>query len=196
MKKTSQAGFALLITLVVVSVIVSIGLSVLDLSIKQIRLSTNSKDSEASFHAAYAGVECARYWRRVESFDMENGNSISMSCFGVGPSTVSAQAVTSGVSGSGEVHKYDTGLTFTWGSGFDTRCTKMTMVVASSTAPGAGVTITNAAIKTHIPGYPETTNKVCAAGERCTIMSVRGYNGACSADFGFGTLEREVLLQF
>ena len=58
-KENSQSGFALLMTLVVVSVIISIGVSVLDLSVKQVRLSTNAKESEAAFHAANAAAYAA-----------------------------------------------------------------------------------------------------------------------------------------
>jgi Tfp pilus assembly protein PilX len=40
-----QAGFALLISLLVVGVVISVGLSVLDLSIKQVQLSSDAKES-------------------------------------------------------------------------------------------------------------------------------------------------------
>ena len=53
-------------SLIVVSVVISIGLVVLDLTLKQLRLSTNSKDSETAFHATNAAMECARYWRNEE----------------------------------------------------------------------------------------------------------------------------------
>src|SRR6056297_3030355 len=60
----SQSGFALLVSLIVVSVVVSVGLVLLDVTIKQLRLSSNSTDSEIAFHAANAGMECAQFWRR------------------------------------------------------------------------------------------------------------------------------------
>jgi hypothetical protein len=47
----------------------------------------------------------------------------------------------------------------------------------------------------HIPGYPDNT-KTCNAGERCTILSVKGYNRECGTATGYGSVEREVLLQF
>ena len=56
-------------SLIVVSVVISIGLVVLDLTLKQLRLSTNSKDSETAFHAANAAMECARYWRNEKNDD-------------------------------------------------------------------------------------------------------------------------------
>ena len=80
-----ESGFALLITLIVVGVVLSVGLSILDLSIRQVRLSTNAKESELAFHAANAGMECARYWRRASSSEMETGQAIEPVCFGETP---------------------------------------------------------------------------------------------------------------
>lgn len=181
-----SSGFALLLTLIVVSVLVAIGLTVLDLSIKQIRLSTNAKESESAFHAANAGVECARYWRRVASSTMEVGTAISPRCFSVAPSTNTKTDIDAGVSGAGEVYLYD--YSFSWGA--KPRCTKVsTMVVAAS----GTTTVSN--MKDYFAGYPED-NKVCSSGERCTVLSVRGYNRACTSASGYGSVEREVLLQF
>ncbi len=183
-------GFALLMTLIVVTVILSIGLSVLDLSTKQIRLSTNAKDSEVAFHAANAGMECARYIRRQNSVSMETGTSINPSCFGSTPASNTHTQVTSNVTGNGTVYKYD--YSFTWGGG--ARCSQITTLVASSTALGTGLSI--GGMTTLIPGFPTGNTKVCAAGERCTVISVRGYNKPCNSISGYGTVEREVLLQF
>ncbi len=189
----SNPGFALLMTIVVVSVIISISLIVLDLSVKQVRLSTNAKDSEIAFHAANGGIECAQYWRRASSSQMERGQSISPRCFDttVGANTVTE--ITDGVSGDGEVFQYE--YEFTWGAP-DIRCTQINTVVASSTVLGSGLTITNATLSGLLPGYPEVGNKTCNAGEQCTVVSVRGYNRDCSDVNGFGTVQREVLLQF
>ena len=200
-KNTSKQGFALLMTIIVVSVIISIGLSVLDLTLKQVRLSTNAKDSEIAFHAANAGVECARYTRRVNSTLMEVGTGITPVCFGA---TASPNTVTSlsgaQVTGDGNVYKYTYHLS--WSSGADQRCTQVINMVAVGTAMitpttlGAG--ITTVGISTHIPGYPASAgpNWYCGPGERCTLLSVKGYNRACAASYGYGTVEREVLLQF
>jgi type II secretory pathway pseudopilin PulG len=189
--KKNEQGFALLMTLIVVTVVVAIGLTVLDLSTKQIRLSTNAKDSEVAFHAANAGMECARYWRRQRSNEMERGETLTgVGCFAPPDITVVPQEITSGVSGDGEVYKYD--YSFTWAG--DTRCSQITTLVASSTSQGSGLTIGN--MTTLVPGYPTGSSKTCAAGERCTVLSVRGYNKPCNSASGYGTVQREVLLQF
>lgn len=198
-KNDSKKGFALLMTLIVVTIVISIGLTVLDLSTKQIRLAANAKDSEIAFHAANAGMECARYWRRQSNDLMENGDQINPSCFLGSVRTLSSTNNPLRIddfSGTGEVYKYV--YSFSWAS--NTRCSEVTTLVASSTAPGPGVTINN--MTNLIDGYPGgvSDTKTCAAGEHCTVLSVRGYNKPCNsngtAPTGYGTVQREVLLQF
>lgn len=193
----SESGFALLITIIVVGVLISIGLSILDLSTKQIRLSTNAKDSEIAFHAAYAGAECGRYWKKAASTTMETGLAITPTCFGTSPDSGSntVSTITTGISGDGGayLYRYD----FTWGAVGSQKCTQVTTLVASSTALGAGLVIDN--MTTLVPGYAAGNTKTCAAGERCTVLSSRGYNKPCSTVTGasaYGTVQREVLLQF
>jgi Tfp pilus assembly protein PilV len=186
--KNSESGFALLMTLIVVTVVISIGLSVLDLSIKQVRLSTNARDSEIAFHAANAGMECARFWRRSASDEMETGSPLSVTCF----SNTIAATITEVPNNptNGKVFRYD--YAFSWGEAAP-RCSQVTTLVASSSATGAGLVIPN--MKTLVPGFPGDT-KDCKAGERCTVLSVKGYNKACSSVSQYGTVQREVLLQF
>ncbi len=45
-----------------------------------------------------------------------------------------------------------------------------------------------------IPGYPDAT-KTCGPSGRCSVISIQGFNRACSALDTPGTLQREVLLQ-
>lgn len=196
-KKTQQLekekGFALLITLVVVTVLISIGLSVLDLSIKQVRLATNAKDSEIAFHAANAGLECALYQRRTSEDAMELGVSFTASCFAQAPVPAIGTKITSGVSG-GDVYQYK--YQFTWGTSPDIRCSQINTVVGSSSASSAltisGLTTGAAPL---VPGYPDGNTKVCEAGTKCSIISVQGFNQPCANVGSYGTVQREVLLQ-
>jgi len=189
----TESGFALLMSLIVVGVVLSIGLSILDLSIKQVQLSTNAKESEVAFHAANAGMECARYWRRASSSEMETGQTIAPECFGVTPdsNTIDATAPALDDTSDGEAYLYT--YEFTWGGG-EPRCTQVNSVVASSSATGDGATTTN--MGALIPGYPDGNDKFCEPGARCSTISVRGYNRPCNTVGGFGTVQREVLLQF
>ena len=188
-----QAGFALLISLVVVGVVISVGLSILDLSIKQVRLSSNATESELAFHAANAGMECARYWRREEAELIETGQPINPTCFGVSPVSNTVTPIpTANVAGDGEVFQYQ--YEFTWGVGTEVRCTSVNMVVASTSALGMGVTTT--AMTSFIPGYPVRDDTYCPAGSRCSTVSVQGYNLSCANKGGYGVAQREVLVEF
>lgn len=192
---TYEKGFALLMALIVVGVVLSVGLTILDVSIKQVKLSTNAKESEVAFHAANAGMECSRYWRRASSSEMENGQDINPSCFDNAAVSVSPTTLVGGeVSGDGAAYIYD--YEFTWGTGFDARCTRIRTLVASSTVNGAGFAINNMTNADRFPGYPDATTKTCAAGERCTVVSVQGFSRPCATAGGYGTVQREVLLQF
>ena len=190
-RNTHETGFALLMTLIVVGVVISVGLSILDLSVKQVRLATNARDSEIPFHAANAGMECAQFWRRNQMNAMEVGDPVTLACFGSGTfSNTVTDLTASNVTGDGEAFQYE--FLFTWGT--PSRCSAINLVVASSTESGAGMTITD--IGGLVPGYPDGSTKVCDAGARCTVVSVRGYNRACDTISAFGTVEREVLLQY
>ncbi len=191
LRNQSKSGFALLMTLIVVGVVISVGLSILDLSVKQVRLATNARDSEISFHAANAGLECAQYWRRNLATEMELGESVTPACFGVGTFSNTLTDLTgSNVIGDGGAYQYE--FLFTWGT--PTRCSAINLIVASSTESGAGMIITS--MEGLVPGYPGGTTKTCDASARCTVASVRGYNRACDTISAFGTVEREVLLQY
>jgi len=185
----AQSGFALLMTLVVVSVVISVGLTLIELTIKQLRLSTGAKDSEIAFHAANAGVECIRYWRLASSTEFENGvgNTVPMNCFGAGVSTVTMTDLSPGPE---LIFKYD--VDFTWGAAGAQRCSRASFITLSSDPTSAGVTLTS--VPTYIIGYPNT-DKTCQAGGLCTIVSVKGYNQPCTNVGTLGTIEREVLLE-
>jgi hypothetical protein len=190
-----KAGFALLMTLIVVGAVAAIGISVLDLSLKQVQLSTNAKDSEIAFHAANAGMECGRYIRRIASSTMESGGALTLlttapyKCFGVSATTNDKYDITTGVSGDGTVTFYK--YRFSWGT--SPRCTVIETVVLNATPGLSGLTFNG--VNDWIQGYP-SDNKVCAAGERCTVISTRGWNRSCGDISSAGTVQREVLLQF
>jgi hypothetical protein len=182
-------GFALLITIIVVGVVLSIGLAVLDLSIKQVELSTNAKQSEIAFHASNAGLECARYWRRVSEIEMRAGDPISPECFGVTVNNVSPRVIIT----DKKAYQYE--YNFTWGSGSDQRCTKINTLVMFVDVDETRVTVDDMQDPPLFPGFPEET-KSCEPGGRCTVISVKGYNRPCVNIGNYGTFEREVLLQF
>lgn len=197
---TKDSGFALLMTIIVVGVVLSVGLTILDLSIKQVRLADSAKESEIAFHAANAGLECARYWRREAANSMEEGSPFTPDCFEVSSGSVSPNenpnlnptrvpSLDDAVDGVAYVYEYE----FTWGAGSD-RCSKIATLAVSGDLDGDGVTVTN--MEDLFVGYPEGADYSCEAGARCSVVSVRGYNKPCTDISQYGTIQREVLLQF
>ena len=59
-------GFTLLVALVFVSVILSVGLALLDVSYKQVILTSAARQSEYAFYNADSAMECALYADQVQ----------------------------------------------------------------------------------------------------------------------------------
>jgi len=190
----SSRGFALLMTLLVISVVITAVLSILDVTIKQVRLAASAKDSESAFHAANAGLECARFWRRVSATQMESPTtgSFNVRCFSnAARSTTRVAVPATGGAGFANIYEYE----LPWGTSPDLRCSRVSTVVIVSD-PTNSTTVTSADLKAEIPGYPGTANKVCPPSGICTVISVRGYNRTCTSVGSPGTIEREVLLEY
>jgi len=193
-----KGGFALLITIMVVSVVVAVTLAIVELSMKQLELSVNSVDSELAFQAANAGLECARFWRRDQSDEFENGDPVTFDCFDQS-TTSNDSALTITQTGVGEVYLYNAELS--WGAAPFERCSQMdiiSMVVPATTTP-PGVTLGNGtgsnSLKRVLAGYPSNST-TCDPGGQCTIMSVTGYSSSCINKNQSGTQRREILLEF
>jgi hypothetical protein len=62
MIKKAQSGFAMLFTVLIISVILSIALGISDLTFKQTLLSNSAKNSQLAFYQADSGVECGLYY--------------------------------------------------------------------------------------------------------------------------------------
>jgi len=60
--KNKKRGFAMLFAVLVSSVLLSIGLSIFNLTVKELLLSSSGRESQFSFYAADSGVECVLYW--------------------------------------------------------------------------------------------------------------------------------------
>ncbi|MFA6095589.1 MAG: hypothetical protein WC767_01990 [Candidatus Paceibacterota bacterium] len=59
---TGKRGFAMLFAVLVSSVLLSIGLSIFNLTVKELTLSSSGRESQFAFYAADSGAECALYW--------------------------------------------------------------------------------------------------------------------------------------
>lgn len=62
-RSAREKGFILLFSLLISSVILSAGLAVTRIIIRQIYLASVQRDSQMAFFAADSGIECIRYWK-------------------------------------------------------------------------------------------------------------------------------------
>ena len=70
---TNPRGFALLIAILIATVAVTLGVSLLDISYKQVILTSTAKQSRVSFYAADSALECALYYdQQVNAFSYTN----------------------------------------------------------------------------------------------------------------------------
>ncbi len=60
-----KGGFVLLLTMLIVSVILSISLSILSVTIKEVQLANFLRQSEKAFIAANRALECTLFWDRA-----------------------------------------------------------------------------------------------------------------------------------
>lgn len=186
--KKEKKGFALLLALIVSSVVLAIGVSILDVSINQINLSATARESEFAFQAAHAGMDCMQFWRTERSSrytgSLPNAN---IDCFGVNasPSTKGATQVVTG----GIVDKYD--YQFNWGS--PARCTQVEMYVINAQTGNVTYTHpTNNAVGTNANGVI-----TCRMGTSCTVVTSSGFNRSCSElASSIYSVERELTLEF
>lgn len=61
-KSSKQRGYTLLFAVLVSSVVLSIGISILNISKKEFLLASSARESTTAFYAADSGLECAMYW--------------------------------------------------------------------------------------------------------------------------------------
>lgn len=62
LRRVHSSGFVMLYAILLTSVILTIGFGMLDVMLKQIKLSGTTRESQFAFFAADAGTECALYW--------------------------------------------------------------------------------------------------------------------------------------
>lgn len=187
--RTSQRekGFALLLALIVSSVVLAIGLVILEISVNQINLAATSRESEFAFQSAHAGVDCIWYWRYEypDEFTSESGASPDIECFGGAPIEVpEPDVLQSDASGHARAFYY----TFEWGDPL--RCTAVDMYVMNAHSGEMTINFANQAIGTD-------GTKTCEEGNVCTVIVSGGYNRPCD-ELGSGVfaVQREITVEF
>ncbi len=81
----NNQGFVLLFAVLMVSVVLTISLSLFNITYKQIILSSTGKDSQVAYNNAYIGLSCAKYWDRyyrTESINIVNATNYPFGKYG------------------------------------------------------------------------------------------------------------------
>mgnify|MGYP001590136699 CR=1 FL=1 len=76
--KIMKNGFALLLSLIVTSILLVVGLGVSGVAFREIQLSGFGNQSEIAFYAAETGLECGMYWDRAVVNYMDDDSSGSV----------------------------------------------------------------------------------------------------------------------
>lgn len=191
LKLPAKRGFALLITLVVVSVVLAIGLSLLFVTTKQYLLAVTANESEKAFSAAQIGLECMRYWRAQpetrEQLLSEGSQRPALSCAGETSNVLDTNVVLQGAAQGVWMYGYKYRYTIE-----DQSCVDTSLYIADYresesddpyTLSGEGL------------GQIE-----CTPGTICTVIFSRGYNRPCP-DAGeqfdsIYTIQREITVEY
>ncbi|MFT5036527.1 MAG: hypothetical protein ACI9VM_000087 [Candidatus Azotimanducaceae bacterium] len=180
----NNSGFALLLTLIVVSVVLSIGLSLIDTTLKQLTLSGLGRDAEIAFHAAYAGAECAHYYRwRDASTLIGEAPPILGNCLSSSDNVLGSYS-------SPETNVHLAQYAIDWGGSGSKKCTKIDLYLYD--AFSQGVLVSHDILTVGDQGEVE----FCEANSVCTVIISRGYNRACTDLGSIRTVEQEVILQY
>jgi hypothetical protein len=190
-RKKNEKGFALLLAVIVSSVMLSIGVSILKISVNQVNLSTTARESEMSFQAAHAGIECLTYWRHEKADEFIDaarvGSNPSITCFGNTPLGVERQTFVLG--GNSYLHSYE--HTFQWGT--PTRCTALVTYVINASLGTQDAVVD----MTFHEGVGSNGMKTCVAGNICTVIVSDGFNRACAdVDASIFSIQREITVEF
>ncbi|MEK7201273.1 MAG: hypothetical protein AAB737_01395, partial [Patescibacteria group bacterium] len=128
-------GFTLLIAVILSSVLVSVGLALLDISYKQVLLASTATQSQYAFYNADSALECALYWdQKNNAFDYSSplgasniicgnltvtGYSVTTPSAGVKNTTFVIPCAGSGSAGTVTIQKNSTGDTSVYASGYN-----------------------------------------------------------------------------
>jgi hypothetical protein len=78
--KPDEKGYTLLFAVLVASLVLSIGISILTISRKEFLIATSTRDSAAAFYAADGGLECAIYNLNNDVFNITTDNTGNFDC--------------------------------------------------------------------------------------------------------------------
>lgn len=176
-KDQNQRGFTLFIALIVTSILLTVGFSIGNIILRQLRLSTSGRESQVAFYAADSASECALYWDRKDT----SGAAVFDLAFGTSSPTPNFITCGTGPDGMGS-----TSLQRIYPGSGDNATT--TFYIDYREIPGAGTSYNACAKVSVIKVGPKTT------------IDARGYNapfvaGICDLS-NSRTVERGLLLEY
>lgn len=175
-------GFALLITLIVISVTLAVGLSLLNITIKQISLSATTRDSEVAFHAAQTSLECAQQLLQTLDYITNGDDPITFSCFSAG----GGSTLTPVSEDSGNTTRYS--FSQTWNNGEQDLCSEADMFILDARTVSGGYT--------KVFFDAGLGSETCDEGDVCAVIFGQGYNRACDSLDSLRTVQRELTISF
>lgn len=199
--KNNNSGFALLLTLVIVSIILAVGLTLLQITMKQLSLSAVARESEIAFYAASTGIECMQYWRSFpptraallkEEWDgvaYDPDEPVYLQCADSSP--VTYEEITSMIDDNVYGYKYSYNLSYNPLVTTDDTCVETSMYLIDLRAETSPVV-------EDISDLNEGLEEIsCDEGTVCTTIFSRGYNRPC----GYGlntifTVQRELTIEY
>ena len=160
-----RTGFAVLFAILLASFLISLGISIFSVSLKEIMITTSIRDSQIAYYAADSARECAIYWDvKQGAFPacLDNGNPCTVSTTTNPTISCNGNPVT---------------LNFTPGSlPFSYTASKINFFQATSTSsstPAADISIT----KTFIPSGSIIVTTITALGHNTEIIGRRVERG-------------------
>lgn len=183
-------GFVLLLTLVIVSIVLAIGLSLLHITLKQLTLSNLARESEIALHAANTGIECIQYHRSIpytrqlllnEDNQPDDTSAPLLECADNNP-ILSATNHDFDLANDELIYNYQ----YTHNVDSD-KCVETSLYLLDASEGSNDVT------HQALEGLDTIE---CEAGSICTVIFSRGFNRSCEDTDGLFTVQRELTIQY
>jgi len=190
-------GFALLLSIIIASVVLAIGVSIMKISVSQLQLSATSRESEIAFQASQSIADCFEFWRygRNDAFTARPGtllpptrlNAPPIRCMGSAAEESYAEVIEN--SDAGHIIKFH--YQFNWGTD-PALCSTGDMYIMKPNGQDLQETFRGLSVGDNGDG-----NKTCTAGAVCTMLVTQGYNRPCNElQSSIFTVQRELTTEF
>jgi hypothetical protein len=156
-KNNKQNGYTLLFAVLVSSLVLSVGISILTIGKKEFLLSTAARESVHAFYAADTGLSCAVYWDSQSKFSTSTPNLDPIPCGG----SYSNRLFMTGPEAGGEYKTF-----FHIKNGDNGSCARVTVFQKYDDSSGTNIPVTTIESR----GYNMGWNSVDST---CTIKSVK-----------------------